>query len=109
MSVTIDQVMVRCRVSRDELDLWVARKWVRAVRTDAGLSFSEPDVARIEMISDLVRDIGLDENAMDVILPLVDQLYAVRRSLRAMTEAVGELPEETRRQVLDEIARRARR
>jgi len=109
MTVAIDQVTLRCRVSREELEIWVARRWVRPTRTDSGLGFSETDIARIELISDLVRDIGLEPDAMDVVLPLIDQLYALRRSLRATTEAIGELPEETRRAVLDKIAERARR
>lgn len=109
MTVAIEQVLVRCRVSREELDLWIARRWLRPAGDAGGPRFSETDIARIELIADLARDMGIDPEAIDVILPLVDQLYALRRSLRAVTEAVGELPEDTRREVLERIAARARR
>jgi hypothetical protein len=40
---------------------------------------------------------------MEVILPLLDQVYALRRDLRALTRAVDALPEDARAAVLRQV------
>lgn len=102
----IKDVLVRCRVDRSDLELWIERVWVRPTRVEQDWRFSEEDVARIELICDLVHDMNLQADAVDIILPLIDQVYDLRRSLRAMTQAVGELPADSRRQVLGSLSDR---
>lgn len=102
--VLIDEVLVRCRVDRSDLEIWIERVWVRPTQIDHEWRFVEEDVARIELISDLMHDLNLQPDAIDVILPLIDQVYDLRRSLRAITHAVGELPADSRRQVLDRLS-----
>lgn len=102
----LDEVLLRCRVEKAELALWVARDWVRPAREGGDLRFGEQDIARIELICDLVHDLAVDPEALDIILPLVDQVYALRRSLRAMTSAVEALPDDSRRRVLERLAMR---
>jgi chaperone modulatory protein CbpM len=41
---------------------------------------------------DLRDDLGLDEGAIPVVLSLVDQLYGMRRELRALARAVEQQP-----------------
>lgn len=103
-----DEVLIRCRVERPVLKFWIERDWVRPAREDDEWHFGEEDVARVELICDLVRDLEIDPEALDVILPLLDQVYSLRRSLRAMTLAVGELPAESRQKVLDRLADRSK-
>ena len=100
----LEDVLARSGASRAELESWIAMCWVRPLRGEEGWLFSETDIARIEMICDLSHDLGIDEEAMEVILPLIDQVYALRRSLRALADAVMALPEEARRTVLDHLA-----
>lgn len=102
----IDDVVVRCRVSRSDLEIWIERVWVRPVRVNQEWHFGEDDIARIELICDLVRDLNLQVDAVDVILPLVDQIYDLRHSLRAITHAVGDLPADTRREILGGLSDR---
>jgi len=102
----IEDVLVRCRVERSDLEIWIERVWVRPERVDHEWRFSEEDIARIELICDLVQDLNLQADAIDVILPLVDQVYDLRRSLRAVVQAVGELPADSRRQVLGSLSDR---
>lgn len=102
----LDEVLVRCRVKKSDLDSWIQRDWVRPVRQDGDWRFADHDVARIELICDLVHELAIDADALDIILPLVDQVYALRRSLRAMTRAVEALPAASRRRVLDRLAQR---
>jgi len=102
--VLIDDVLVRCRVNRSDLEIWIDRVWVRPTQIDKEWHFGEEDIARIELICDLMHDLNLQADAVDIILPLVDQIYDLRRSLRAVTHAVGDLPADSRRQVLDRLS-----
>lgn len=102
----LEEVLVRCRVGEADLHRWIERDWVRPLRQEGGWRFADQDVARIELIVDLVHDLAIDPDALDVILPLVDQVYALRRSLRAMTRAMEALPEDSRRRVLERLAER---
>ena len=102
--VLIEDVLVRCRVDRSDLEIWIERVWVRPTRVEHEWHFGEEDIARIELICDLMHDLNLQLDAVDIILPLVDQIYDLRRSLRAVTHAVGDLPADSRRQVLDRLS-----
>ena len=106
MMLVLEEVLVRCRVGEADLNRWIERDWVRPVRQEGGWCFADQDVARIELIVDLVHDLAIDPEALDVILPLIDQVYALRRSLRAMTRAMEVLPEESRRRVLERLTER---
>ncbi len=59
---------------------------------DAGRGpvFDDVDVARIQLVRQLRDDLGLDAEAIPVVLSLVDQLYGVRRELRALARAVDQ-------------------
>ena len=46
------------------------------------LLFREIDVARVRLIAELTRECGLDEEALPVVLSLLDQLYRTREQLR---------------------------
>ena len=96
----LEDLLPHCRVERRVLERWIALSWVRPLLDDGGWQFSESDVARVELICDLHRDLGVDEDAIDIILPLLDQLYAMRRQMRALSEALGALPEDVRRDLL---------
>lgn len=105
MSARLAEVLTRCRIERATLERWIEASWVRPLSDEAGWQFSEADIARIELISDLYRDLGIDDEAMEVVLPLLDQVYALRHRLRTLTEAIGALPEELRRDLLDRLDR----
>jgi len=106
------EVVARTRVSDAELTEWIRLSWVRPARAadaeaDAtpaeALTFSDADLARIELICDLAHDMAIDSGAMEVILPLLDQVYALRRDLRAISRAVDALPEDARAAVLRQV------
>jgi chaperone modulatory protein CbpM len=103
VTVRIEEVLVQCRIERTVLETWIAREWVLPERADEGWSFSETDVARVEMICDLTRELELDEDAVAVVLPLIDQVYGLRASLRRIAEAIGALPEPMRAQLRAEL------
>jgi chaperone modulatory protein CbpM len=79
-------------VAVDDLAGWVEQRWVLPVRTGADFAFDDADRARIRMIVDFHRDLTIDDEAMPVVLDLVDRLHAARVQLRRLLEAVADLP-----------------
>jgi chaperone modulatory protein CbpM len=88
---------------REELVLLVERRWVLPLQQDGDYIFSEADIARAQMILELRRDCAIDDEAMGVVLGLLDKLYGVRRQMRDLLGAVAELPEAQRDMLLKRI------
>jgi chaperone modulatory protein CbpM len=80
-----------------ELERWIQEHWVLPESRAEGYVFHEIDVARVRLIVELRRDLAIGEDAMPVLLNLLDQLYAMRRRLKALAAAIDALPEESRR------------
>jgi len=84
-------------LQRSELEHWIEEDLVRPERRGGELMFGEIDVARVRLLRDLRHELRLDEEALPVVLSLLDQLYAARRRTRLLCEAIehagGGLPE----------------
>ncbi|MCW5698781.1 MAG: hypothetical protein KIT00_02955 [Rhodospirillales bacterium] len=96
---TFDEIIRRYRLDSVELTTWVERRWVRPKETKAGLQFDDVDRARIELIRELHRDLMVDDDSLDLVLSLLDQLYATRQMLRTVEEAIEQLPEPLRAEI----------
>ncbi len=104
MAQRTEEVLMVCRrVTAQDLTVWVERHWVRPQHEGGALLFSEADVARVEMICDLREDLALDDEAMPVVLSLLDSVYALRRRLRVLAGAIGQLPPEARDVLREEL------
>jgi len=110
---TLSEVVVLVgRVDRVELHRWVELGWVvpegPAGERQAEPVFSDIDVARVRLICDLRHDLAVEEETIPLVLSLLDQLYALRRQMKALTGALQRQPEDVRRAIVDvlETARR---
>lgn len=92
-SFTEDQVLASVeRLSVRRLRTWVRRGWIRP-QAGAGRSvYSEVDVARICLFCELREDLMIDEEALSLIVPLIDQIHGLRRQLRNLGRAVETQP-----------------
>lgn len=88
-----------------ELVGWIERRWVLAEHGPDGWRFHEGDVARVQLILEIRRDHAIDEEATELVLSLLDQIYRLRRQLKALTGAVAGLPEDVRARVLTALER----
>ena len=75
---------------------------------DAGLVFHEIDVARVRLIHDLRRDMDIGEDAVPLVLSLLDQIYELRSRLNAMLRALSSQSEDVQVAVLDALQPRVR-
>ena len=104
---TITEVMIAVgRVEQTELLRWVEFGWIapsRSTHDNAEFLFSDVDEARIRMICDLRQDLVVEEETMPLVLSLLDQIYALRRQMTALTSAVLQQPDEVRDAILDKL------
>ena len=63
---------------------------------DAGLVFHEIDVARVRLIHDLRRDMEIGEDAIPLVLSLLDQVYELRSRMNAILRALSSQSEDVR-------------
>jgi chaperone modulatory protein CbpM len=86
-------------VQAEELRRWIDEAWVRPEGEAQAYVFHEVDVARVRLIRELRYELAIDDEAMPVVLRLLDQVYALRRRLRATREAIEAQPDEVRQAV----------
>jgi chaperone modulatory protein CbpM len=90
---------------RETLHVWMERGWVAPVRDGNVYRFREIDVARIRLIEEFRTDLDIGDDAMDVVLPLLDQVHGLRRELRRLADAVSAQPEDIRRRIAGALER----
>jgi len=93
-----------------ELTSWVVRGWVQPERNDpeqgeAAWEFLEIDVARVRLIHDLHRTMAINEETMPLVLSLLDQVYALRGTVRDLLRALETQPPDVRTSVLAALPR----
>ena len=96
MLLSIEQVVTEVEVTQGEVMTWIERRWVLPTEDDERLLFDEADCARIKLIAELHRDLGVGEDAMPLVLRLLDQIYFLRRMLGELQTAIKKLPDESR-------------
>ena len=70
------------RLTPDDVRRWIAEGHVRPETAGGQLGFTEIDAERVRLILELRDDLQVNEEALPVVLSLLDQVYALRRRLR---------------------------
>ncbi len=78
---------------------WIELGLVEPHREAGGYVFDEVDESRIALVLRSSLQHGARARDLPVVLSLVDQLHQTRHSLRAITTAVSEQPDEIRVQI----------
>ena len=97
------EFLLAARLDAAALEAWVEAGWLMPRRDAEAADFSDADLARARLIHDLQRDIGVNEEAIPIILDLIDQVHGLRRMLRGVATAVCTQPDETRQRIVAEI------
>ncbi|HEV2336101.1 MAG TPA: hypothetical protein VGS13_11425 [Stellaceae bacterium] len=79
-----------------ELQRWIENRWVLPDLADSQFRFHEVDIARVELILDIRREFAVDDEAMSLVLGLLDQLYSLRRQMRRLCDALESQPPDIR-------------
>ena len=71
-----------------ELLRWLDQDWVRPDRHGGEPAFRDIDMARVRLIAELHLALEVEEPTVPLVLSLLDQLYATRRQLRLVLDAL---------------------
>jgi chaperone modulatory protein CbpM len=80
----------RAQLDGETLEVWIEERWLVPRSTAAELTFSEADLARAQLIRDLTRDLGVNDEGVGVILNLLDQVHGLRKALADVLQSVHE-------------------
>lgn len=102
--LTVEQVRAELHLDDErELFAWIERRWVLPMRGDQGYLFDDVDIARARLIQELRRDLSIDDEALPVVLSLLDQLYALRRAMRQVHSAIESAPPDAKQAILERL------
>ncbi|MHC0613938.1 chaperone modulator CbpM [Komagataeibacter oboediens] len=88
--ITLETLCVRIgNVPADEVQGWIDSDWLRPEGVRGHYLFREIDEARARLILELRDDMGINDEGMPVVLSLLDQLYAARRQMLRLREAIS--------------------
>ena len=97
---TLDQTVAAVPgLSQPQLVAFLEAELVRPTSSADGPVFRAPDLARLELLCDLADQFDLADDALGVVIALIDQLHDTRRHLRAMAEAMEAEPQDLRARI----------
>jgi len=103
MTMRTREFLLAARVEETVLETWVEAGWLMPQRDEEAADFSDADLARAQLIRDLQHDMGVNEEAIPIILDLIDQVHGLRQMLREVATAVCTQPDEMRQRIVAEI------
>lgn len=86
MIITRLEFLSRTKLDQHTLDIWIEQEWLVPEEADAECAFTETDVARAQLISDLMGDLGVNSEGVGVILHLLDQVHGLRAAMAGLVE-----------------------
>ena len=88
-----DQIVTMVeQLTHHQLISFINAEVVTPVHTEHGLVFSKVDLVRIELLCELSEQFDLDDDALGVVISLIDQLHGVRAELRTVLEVIETEP-----------------
>ncbi len=88
MTMNDSDFLKLARLDRGTLALWIEEEWLIPSGPNAEFAFSEIDLARARLIQELIRDLGVNEAGVGVILNLLDQMHGLRSVLKELRQTV---------------------
>ena len=89
MTFATAELLVHAQLDRQTLDVWIEEGWLVPAGTQVEQIFYEADLARAQLIRDLIDDLGVNTEGVGIVLNLVDQLHGLRS---AMAQIVSSTP-----------------
>lgn len=80
MTLTPAEFLLRAELDEATLEIWIADGWLVPV-SDVDQAYGDADLARVRLIRDLTRELGVNAEGVSVILHLIDQMHGLRSAL----------------------------
>jgi chaperone modulatory protein CbpM len=100
--MTVETLCVQfTALAPDDVHRWIGNAWVRPDQATDGYVFHDIDVQRVRLILELRDEMQVNEDAMPVVLSLLDQVYDLRRAMRRLVRTLDRaVPGDDQRQDL---------
>ncbi len=102
---TLEQVIAEAEITKAEIKVWIDQSWVLPVEEEGQVLFDEVDRARIRLIVELRGDLEVNEEAIPVVLRLLDQVHSLRHALDELRQGIKELSEPARAELENQLQR----
>ncbi|MCE9596737.1 MAG: chaperone modulator CbpM [Spirochaetia bacterium] len=80
----IEEAARQCSIETTIIVEWIQNEWIMPAEPDNTLD--EEDLARIQLILNLRSEFGVNDEAIPIILGLLDQLHHLHHRLRQNTD-----------------------
>ncbi len=87
MTFATAEFLLHAQLDRHTLDVWIEEGWLIPGGTEIEHAFYEADLARVQLIRDLIEDLGVNTEGVGIVLNLVDQLHGLRNALAQIVGA----------------------
>jgi chaperone modulatory protein CbpM len=84
------------RLTAVHVERWVARGLLRPTSAAGAWSFETVDVARACLLVELVDEMGLDDEALETVMDLLDQVHTLRYQVDLLGQAISQQPPSVR-------------
>jgi chaperone modulatory protein CbpM len=100
---TFEQIVAEIEISPGELTAWIEQEWILPARQGETHVFNDADIARVRLICDLRRDMAVNDEAVPVVLQLLDQVYTLRETLAELRAAIDAPSPAAREEILSRL------
>jgi chaperone modulatory protein CbpM len=101
-----DLLSIVTETSETELRVSLAAGWIVPASSDGERRYAEIDAARLRLIHELRADLDLSDEAVSVVLSLLDQLHELRVKLSCVAETIDAQPDDIRARLVETLVER---
>ncbi|MBL4750707.1 MAG: hypothetical protein JKX71_09050 [Amylibacter sp.] len=83
-------------LTRTQLIAFVEAEIIVPLHTEDGIVFRQVDLVRMELLCELTENFSLNDDALSIIISLIDQLHNTRGQLECLLQAIKEEPADIR-------------
>ncbi|MBP2236612.1 chaperone modulatory protein CbpM [Sinorhizobium kostiense] len=87
------------------LSEWIEEGWIAPAYVDGRPEFRDADIARANLILDLMDAFGVNAAGIDIAMDLIDQVHGLRAILRDLMTAIEHQDREIQTDILRELDR----
>lgn len=86
-------------LTEPDLNRYIRAGVVQTITSTQGPVFRDIDIARLGVLVELTEGYALDDEALGLVMSLLDQLNGMRADMRAVLDAIAQEPPETRQRL----------